>query len=141
MGGPRTTNHAESWHSTLKNKFDGMRIDLGVWLTNFQMIHHHEAERTRGLVTGLIEPRQRRPAYLENDARITTAKVDIQAFLRDWGRRRVGRSEAARRRHDNIFVEAVDPFLRNMGYLIGCKNMGRAPRRRLQPEDIPDNDD
>uniref|UniRef100_A0A914XIH0 Uncharacterized protein n=1 Tax=Plectus sambesii TaxID=2011161 RepID=A0A914XIH0_9BILA len=138
MGGPRTTNHAESWHSSLKDKFDGMKIDLGVWLTNFQTIHHHESERTRQLVEGLAQPHQRRPAYLQNDARIAAANAEIANYLQAWTLRRVNRSAAARRRHDAIFVEGVDVFLCSMGYLIGCKNMGEAPRHRSQPEDFDD---
>uniref|UniRef100_A0A914UZN6 MULE transposase domain-containing protein n=1 Tax=Plectus sambesii TaxID=2011161 RepID=A0A914UZN6_9BILA len=80
-GGPRTTNHAEAWHSSLKSKFDGMSIDLGVWLTNFQAIHHRESERTRQLVEGIAEPHQPRPAYLKNDTRIAGANSDVKAFL------------------------------------------------------------
>uniref|UniRef100_A0A914XFB3 MULE transposase domain-containing protein n=1 Tax=Plectus sambesii TaxID=2011161 RepID=A0A914XFB3_9BILA len=136
MGGPRTTNHAEAWHSSLRSKFDGMAIDLGVWLCNFQAIHHQEGERTRQLVEGLVEPYGPRPAYLQNDARILAASNDIAAYLQDWSLRRVNRSAAARRRHDALFVEGVDPFLRSMGYLIGCKNMGEPPRHRMQPEDF-----
>uniref|UniRef100_A0A914WJM4 Integrase zinc-binding domain-containing protein n=1 Tax=Plectus sambesii TaxID=2011161 RepID=A0A914WJM4_9BILA len=135
-GGPWTTNHAEAWHSSLKSKFDGMSIDLGVWLCNFQAIHHHESERTRQLVEGIAEPHQPRPAYLKNDTRILAASTDIAAFLHDWTLRRVNRSVAARRRHDALFVEGVDPFLRSMGYLIGCKNMGEPLRHRSQPEDF-----
>uniref|UniRef100_A0A914XM61 Uncharacterized protein n=1 Tax=Plectus sambesii TaxID=2011161 RepID=A0A914XM61_9BILA len=96
-GGPRTTNHAKAWHSSLKSKFDGMTVDLGVWLANFQAIHHHESERTRQLVEGIAEPHQPRSAYLENDARIAGANRDVAAFLDSWSLRRVNRSVAARR--------------------------------------------
>uniref|UniRef100_A0A914X5W3 MULE transposase domain-containing protein n=1 Tax=Plectus sambesii TaxID=2011161 RepID=A0A914X5W3_9BILA len=108
MGGPRTTNHAESWHNSLKDKFDGMKIDLGVWLSNFQTIHHHESERTRQLVEGLAQPHQRRSAYLQNDTRIVAANAEISNYLQAWALRCVNRSTAARRRHDAIFVEGVD---------------------------------
>uniref|UniRef100_A0A914UJ40 Uncharacterized protein n=1 Tax=Plectus sambesii TaxID=2011161 RepID=A0A914UJ40_9BILA len=77
MGGPRTTNHAESWHNSLKDKFDGMKIDLGVWLKNFQTIHHHESEWARHLVKGLAQPHRRRLAYLQNDTCIAAANVEI----------------------------------------------------------------
>uniref|UniRef100_A0A914WDD4 Uncharacterized protein n=1 Tax=Plectus sambesii TaxID=2011161 RepID=A0A914WDD4_9BILA len=132
-GVTRTTNHAKAWHSSLKSKFDGMSIDLDVWLTNFQAIHHHESERTRQLVGGIAEPHQPCAAYLENDTRIAGANRDVAAFLDSWGLRRVNRSVAARRRHDDLFVEGAEAFLRSLGYLIGCKNMGNP---RSQPEDF-----
>uniref|UniRef100_A0A914XAR0 Uncharacterized protein n=1 Tax=Plectus sambesii TaxID=2011161 RepID=A0A914XAR0_9BILA len=134
-GGPRTMNHADAWR-LLKSKFDGMSIDLGVWLTNFQAIHHHESEHTRQLVEGIAEPYGPRLAYLQNDARILAASTDIAAFLHDWTLRGVNRSVAMRWRHDVLFIERVDPFLCSMGYLIGCKNMGGPLRHRSQPKDF-----
>uniref|UniRef100_A0A914XSV1 Uncharacterized protein n=1 Tax=Plectus sambesii TaxID=2011161 RepID=A0A914XSV1_9BILA len=95
MGGPRTTNHAESWHNSLKDKFDGMKINLGAWLSNFQTIHHHKSKWTRQLVKGLAQPHQRRLTYLQNDACIAAANAEISNYLQALALKRVNRSTAA----------------------------------------------
>ena len=72
--GPRTTNHAESWHASLRFKFHSTpHMKLGHFMVEFQEnIHNAEQIRIQQLLAG-HPPRPRSQKYIQNDARISTA--------------------------------------------------------------------
>jgi hypothetical protein len=77
--GPRTTNHAESYHGHQREAFRRPHLKLGEFLTILQEIHHVEGERADDVRMHRVPSKQRDPANALNDARINDMKV--QKFI------------------------------------------------------------
>ncbi|KAM7297573.1 hypothetical protein ISCGN_022724 [Ixodes scapularis] len=91
----RTTNHAEGWHSSLKQKFKSVpRMPLGKFLAEYQRyIHHQNQVRIRQLERGEL-PNERRREYAANNDAIERLKQDIVVQWREF-----------------LLVPVVPPFL------------------------------
>ncbi len=75
--GPRTTNHAESYHNGLSHVFDRRRPSLGVYLGTMQGVQNEIRNSIRQLQLGAA-PHERRMEYVRNDNNITLAKEALQ---------------------------------------------------------------
>ncbi|MCP3664071.1 MAG: hypothetical protein GY696_16525 [Gammaproteobacteria bacterium] len=87
--GPRTTNHAEGWHSALRFKFRTRHPGLGEFLAEVQKWHHAYAISGRNLLAGLQQPVPRRPQDVRNDQRIQQAKTPTSIIISEIGKLQV----------------------------------------------------
>ncbi len=79
--GPRTTNHAEGYHSGLSSLFDTRRkVPLGTFLGKMQDLHNEIRQRVKQLVRGAA-PTPRKRQYIENDNNLQLAKDSLQQWL------------------------------------------------------------
>ncbi len=79
--GPRTTNHAEGWHSALRFRFRNRHPDLGEFLMEIQKWQNGYAVTAKNLIAGLQPAAPRRPQDVQNDNRIRQAKANLQAHI------------------------------------------------------------
>ncbi|MCP4345344.1 MAG: transposase [Desulfobacterales bacterium] len=81
--GPRTTNHAEGWHSSLRHKIPMEHPVLGVLIHHLKRIWHVESIRMRNMVRDPVRhpPTPRRPVDVRNDEQITRAKQGLDQYL------------------------------------------------------------
>lgn len=114
--GPRTTNVAEGWHSSLNSHFGTPHPSLRVFLDWLQKCQYQVQIRGIQLAAGR-SPKQRRATYVQLDADIWNAKVNYNMQISnifcyanpstwDWSMWQ--------------FRVATEQFLRRSSYLLGC---------------------
>ncbi|MCP4996884.1 MAG: hypothetical protein GY934_24375 [Gammaproteobacteria bacterium] len=106
--GPRTTNHAEGFHNSLRSRFPHQHPDLAEFLVQAQIWHNSYAVRARGMVAGTILPRPRRPQDIQVDQRIDAAKMGLEATITQFSANGWGLTD------NEIF-----PYLDHVSYLLG----------------------
>ncbi len=107
MPGPRTTNHAEGWHSDLKHDFGHPHPALNTfhWLQGF----NNSVDIRISQLSHLQLPhpaRPRDPRYAQVDRNINDAKFYFADALTHYG-------------DDENILEEVDAYLQNMVHLLG----------------------
>lgn len=116
ISGPRTNNHAESWHATLKQRFhNSPRMKLSAFLQEYQEnIHNAQQIRIDQLRSGL-PPRDRVAHYVDVDTRLAQAKAH---FYDIWQHTE---ELAHANGTDNVtfLLNAIDGHAAYCGYLIG----------------------
>ncbi|KAK0404352.1 hypothetical protein QR680_017416 [Steinernema hermaphroditum] len=104
--GPRTTNHAEAYHSAQRHYWRSPHMPLGEWLATFQNVHHAEETRIRDVLLLRIEPRPRHPTAIVNDEKLQEARRRLEDVLES------GTSVEE-------FWEFVEKYLTRVGAVIG----------------------
>jgi hypothetical protein len=79
--GPRTTNHAEGFHSGLRTKFRHRHPSLEEFLEELQSIENAYARRIRKLKEGAAFPKDRRQQDILIDEQIYNEKEALDRFL------------------------------------------------------------
>jgi len=78
--GPRTTNVAEGWHSSLNTQFGMPHLSLRVFLHWLQKCQYQVQGRTLQLTAGR-SPKPRKAAYIKVDNDLWTAKLEYGRII------------------------------------------------------------
>uniref|UniRef100_A0A914D3N1 Uncharacterized protein n=1 Tax=Acrobeloides nanus TaxID=290746 RepID=A0A914D3N1_9BILA len=78
---PRTTNHAESYHSHQKNLFRAPNVPLGEWLGTSQLIHNSFTIHVESLKSGTIQPKSQNPISIWVNQQIHDAKLRLFQYF------------------------------------------------------------
>ena len=119
--GPRTTNHAEGFHSGLHTKFKHRHPSLEEFMFEIQSIENSYGRRIRKLRDGFVFPKERRPQDIWIDDQIYNEKDALDRFLRLNG--------------DNVYEDVIFNRLVNFTLSI-CDFMANHDKSGIEEENM-----
>jgi hypothetical protein len=83
--GPRTTNHAEGYHSGLRFRFKHHHPRLGEFAHYLQKAQNSYGRAIRNIRAGVAFPKERRQVDIQVDENIITAQQELAGYLHAVG--------------------------------------------------------
>ncbi len=84
--GPRTTNHCEGWHRSLRDLFDTTKPELGTFLEIMQSEVQKSGIDFLNVINGDRKPKLRHPKYRDSEIRMYDGIWIISDDDEDWKR-------------------------------------------------------